>query len=74
MRSRAAASLPSDPVSQAPAARRADPAAPGSPANALTPDERDTVLAALRAPEDCDLAVAQVWARELDEGRYYCSI
>ncbi len=28
----------------------------------------------LRAPQHCDLAVAQVWARELDEGRYYCSI
>ena len=28
----------------------------------------------LRAPAHCDLAVAQVWARELDEGRYYCSI
>jgi len=28
----------------------------------------------LRSPEHCDLAVAQVWARELDDGRYYCSI
>ena len=45
-----------------------------SPQNALTPAERETVLAVLRTPEHCDLAVAQVWARELDEGRYYCSI
>ena len=28
----------------------------------------------LRAPAHGDLAVAQLWARELDEGRYYCSI
>jgi putative transposase len=45
-----------------------------SPPNALTPAERKQVLAVLRTPEHCDLAVAQVWARELDEGRYYCSI
>ena len=45
-----------------------------APANALSPAEREQVLAVLRAPEHCDLAVAQVWARELDEGRYYCSI
>jgi len=45
-----------------------------SPPNALSVAEREQVLAVLRAPEHCDLAVAQVWARELDEGRYYCSI
>jgi putative transposase len=45
-----------------------------SPPNALSESERQQVLAVLRAPEHCDLAVAQVWARELDEGRYYCSI
>ncbi len=45
-----------------------------APPNALAPAEREQVLAVLRAPEHCDLAVAQVWARELDEGRYYCSI
>ena len=45
-----------------------------SPPNALSEAERAQVLAVLRAPEHCDLAVAQVWARELDEGRYYCSI
>ena len=47
---------------------------PASPPNALTRTERGQVLALLRAPEHCDFAVAQVWARELDEGRYYCSI
>jgi len=45
-----------------------------SPPNALSDAERAQVLRVLRAPEHCDLAVAQVWARELDEGRYYCSI
>lgn len=46
----------------------------GAPPNALSDLEREQVLAVLRSPEHCDLAVAQVWARELDEGRYYCSI
>ena len=45
-----------------------------SPPNALTAAEREQVLGVLRAPGHCDLAVAQVWARELDDGRYYCSI
>jgi putative transposase len=36
--------------------------------------EREEVLAVLRSTAYCDLAVAQVWARELDEGRYWCSI
>ncbi len=45
-----------------------------APPNALSQTEREEVLTVLRAPEHCDLAVAQVWARELDEGRYYCSI
>jgi putative transposase len=46
----------------------------GSPPNAMSDTEREEVLAVLRSPAYCDLAVAQVWARELDEGRYYCSI
>jgi len=45
-----------------------------TPANALTFEERRAVLTLLRSPGYCDLAVAQVWARELDEGRYHCSI
>jgi putative transposase len=50
------------------------PRAPrGAPPNALSPEERDEVLALLRSPAYVDLAVAQVWAIELDEGRYLCS-
>ncbi len=45
-----------------------------SPPNALSDAEREEVLALLRSPAYCDLAVAQVWARELDAGRYLCSI
>jgi hypothetical protein len=44
-----------------------------APPNALSLLERDAVLALLRCPANCDLAVAQVWARELDNGRYHCS-
>lgn len=40
---------------------------------ALTDVERREVLAVLNSDEYANLAVAQVWARELDEGRYYCS-
>ena len=43
------------------------------PANALSDAERAAVLAVLRAPENCELAVAQVWARLLDAGVYLCS-
>ncbi|MDO5712726.1 MAG: hypothetical protein Q4P32_13455, partial [Micrococcales bacterium] len=39
----------------------------------LTPAEREQVLAVLNSAEYADMAVAQVWARELDAGRYYCS-
>ncbi len=45
-----------------------------SPPNAMSETERGEVLALLRSPGYCDLAVAQVWARELDAGRYLCSI
>lgn len=45
-----------------------------SPPNALSEAEREEILAVLRSPSYCDLAVAQVWARELDSGRYYASI
>jgi transposase InsO family protein len=44
------------------------------PANALTPGERRTVMDVLHHDEYLDLAVAQVWARELDENRYHCSM
>ncbi|WP_125778460.1 IS3 family transposase [Antribacter gilvus] len=39
----------------------------------LSGAERDQVLALLNSEKYADLAPAQVWARELDEGRYWCS-
>jgi putative transposase len=39
----------------------------------ITDDERAAVLAVLNSPPYRDLAIPQVWARELDEGRYWCS-
>lgn len=44
-----------------------------TPPNALTPEEREQVLALLRGPAYRDLAVAQVWAILLDDGQYLCS-
>ena len=39
----------------------------------LTKTQREKVLQVLTSSEYVDLSVAQVWARELDAGRYYCS-
>jgi len=44
------------------------------PLSALTEPERAAVIALLTSPAYADLAIPQVWARELDEGRYWCSI
>jgi putative transposase len=44
-----------------------------TPKNALSASERQAVLDLLHSPEHCDLAVAQVWSRSLDEGTYLCS-
>ncbi|MDH6580543.1 transposase InsO family protein [Kitasatospora sp. MAP5-34] len=44
-----------------------------APPSALTPAERAEILALLNRPAYADLPPAQVWARELDEGRYHCS-
>ena len=44
-----------------------------TPPNALRPAERQAVLDLLHRPEHCDLAVAQVWGRTLDDGTYLCS-
>jgi hypothetical protein len=44
------------------------------PPAALTDAERAAVLALLASPRYADLAIPQVWARELDEGRYHCSV
>ena len=62
--------------------RRANPKGPRHgpwlprtpPPSTLTEPERAAVLALLTSPRDADLAIPQVWARELDEGRYHCSI
>lgn len=65
--------------------RRADPAGVSlgprhgprrprrSPPSTITHDERARVLELLNSPPYRDLAIPQVWARELDEGRYWCS-
>jgi transposase InsO family protein len=45
-----------------------------SPPSALSGEEREAVLALLNRPQYADLPPAQIWARELDEGRYHCSI
>lgn len=45
-----------------------------TPANALTPAEREAVLDALHRPEHADLPPAQVWARLLDDGTYLASV
>jgi putative transposase len=44
-----------------------------SPPNALDESERQAVLDLLHQPGNADLAVAQVWARTLDDGTYLCS-
>jgi len=50
------------------------PAPRPEPANKLSEPERQHVLSVLRSPQYRDLAPAQVWARLLDDGIYYCSI
>ena len=39
----------------------------------MSPSERQAVLELLHRPDHCDLAVAQVWSRTLDDGSYLCS-
>jgi transposase InsO family protein len=41
---------------------------------ALTPAERDAVLALINTKQYADLSIGQIWTRELDEGRYLCSM
>lgn len=59
--------------------RRLNPKAPKertprpAPANALSSDERARVLGLMNTGEYVDLPPAQIYARELDEGRYHCS-
>ena len=46
--------------------------APGP--QALAPAEQAEVLRVINLPGYADLSVGQIWARELDEGRYWCSM
>lgn len=39
----------------------------------LSLEEREAIVALLNSQPYADLSVTQVWARELDEGRYWCS-
>ncbi|MFD0818426.1 IS3 family transposase [Micromonospora zhanjiangensis] len=43
------------------------------PPSALSEAERRAVLDVLHRDEYAEMSVAQVWARELDNGRYWCS-
>lgn len=45
-----------------------------APVSALRPDERAALLTLMNSPRYAELPPAQIWARELDEGRYHCSI
>jgi len=49
------------------------PAPRPTPSNALSVEERAEILSILHSPGYRDLAVAQVWAMVLDDGRYLCS-
>jgi putative transposase len=53
------------------AARPRGPRRP--PPSTLSESERRTILDLLNSPQYADLAPAQVWARELDDGRWWCS-
>jgi hypothetical protein len=44
------------------------------PPQTLSLAEREQVMAVLNAPAYTDLAIPQVWTRELDQGRYWCSM
>jgi putative transposase len=47
---------------------------PASNAQALSVAERAHVLAVINQARYADLAICQIWARELDEGNYWCSM
>ncbi|MFD3823701.1 IS3 family transposase [Streptomyces sp. NPDC058625] len=61
--------------------RRLKPPAPRTPRSqaqvqpsALSGEERAAVLELMNSAEYAELPPAQIWARELDAGRYHCSI
>lgn len=64
---RAIARTASPPVDRVPAPRP-------TPPNALSPAEREEVLATLTSEAFADKSVAQTWAVLLDEGTYLCSM
>lgn len=57
---------------QPPPAR--EPRQPQVQPSALRSEERSAVLELMNSPEYAELPPAQIWARELDAGRYHCSV
>ena len=60
-----------------PPARRPDPvpqAGRAKPPSTLSDTERAKVLAVINSTAYADLSICQIWARELDEDRYHCSM
>jgi putative transposase len=50
------------------------PRSPQVQPSALTTEERAAVLELMNSDEYAELPPAQIWARELDVGRYHCSV
>lgn len=60
-----------------PPAPRTDPIAHAErkkPPSMLSEDERARILAVINLPAYADLSICQIWARELDEDCYHCSM
>ncbi|MFE4977710.1 hypothetical protein ACFRAR_37095 [Kitasatospora sp. NPDC056651] len=51
-----------------------EPRRPQLQPSALKPEERAAVLELMNNAEYAELPPAQIWARELDAGRYHCSV
>ncbi|MFE9613724.1 hypothetical protein [Streptomyces sp. NPDC006012] len=51
-----------------------NPRKPQVQPSSLTPEERAAVLELMNSDEYAELPPAQIWARELDAGRYHCSV
>ncbi|MFJ9978353.1 hypothetical protein [Streptomyces cyaneofuscatus] len=50
------------------------PRKPQAQPSVLTAEERLAVMELMNCGEYAELPPAQIWARELDAGRYYCSV
>jgi transposase InsO family protein len=72
-RSRATHYRRADPVGVSLGPRHAPRRPRRMPPSTIPADERARVLELLNSPPYRDLAIPQVWVRELDEGRYWCS-